>query len=34
MLWQENAARRAEHATLQAKNPVLHERGLVTTRES
>jgi hypothetical protein len=34
MLWQENAALRAEHATLQAKNTVLHELGLVTTMES
>jgi hypothetical protein len=34
MLWQENAALRAERATLQAKNTVLHERELVTTLES
>jgi hypothetical protein len=34
MLWQKNPALRAEHATLQAKNTLLHERGLVTTVES
>ena len=34
MVWQENAAPRAEHPTPQAQHPVLHERGLVTTMES